>query len=112
MADKNLAVTEECVEPELLSNGPFDGFHAKREEARTGFPPPQQPGLLTRLKLLLAGGLAILAFGLILIGAFLTSTIIGAILGIPLIILGGLVFFLMFKLLSLGSNSHVIFRRF
>ena len=112
MDDKHLAVSEEYVEPELLSNGPSDNFHKKREEAPAGFPPPQKPGLLTRLKLLLAAGLALFAFALILLGAFLTSPIIGAILGIPLIILGALLFFLMIKLLSFGSNNHVIFRRF
>jgi hypothetical protein len=62
--------------------------------------------------MLIAGGLALLAVGLFLTGAVLTSTIIGAVIGIPLMILGGIVFFLLFKLLTFGSKNTVIFRRF
>lgn len=108
MADKNLAVSEEYVEPELIS----PGGGPRREEPRFSAPPPKAPGLLTRLKMLLAGGLALLGIGLLFSGALLTSTLIGAIIGIPLMLLGALIFYLLFKLLSFGSNNHVIFRRF
>ena len=108
MADSNLAVSEECVEPELIR----PGGGPRREEPRFSAPPPQQPGLLTRLKMLLAGGLALLGIGLLFAGALLTSTLIGAIIGIPLLLLGALVFYLLFKLLSFGSNNTFVFRRF
>jgi hypothetical protein len=107
--DRPLAVTEDYVEPELLSPG-----HSGPRPEEPGFAglPPERPGLLTRLKLLLAGGLALLAVGLFLAGAILTSTIIGAIIGIPLMIAGAVVFFLLFKLLSFGSKNAFVFRRF
>ena len=108
MADRNLTISEECVEPELIS----PGGGPRREEPRFSAPPPQKPGLLTRLKMLLAGGLALLGIGLFLSGALLTSTFIGAIIGIPLLLLGAIVFYLLFKLLSFGSNNAFVFRRF
>ncbi len=109
MADKRLAVSEECVEPELIS----PGGGPRREEPRFSAPPPQAPGLLARLKMRLAAGLALLGIGLIIAGALLTSTLIGAIIGIPLMLLGALVFYLLFKLLSFGSNNNTfVFRKF
>lgn len=106
---KTLTVTEDYVEPELLSPG-----HSGPRREGPGFSgvPPKKPGLLTRLKLLVAGGLALLAVGLFLTGAVLTSTIIGAVIGIPLMIAGAIVFFLLFKLLSFGSKNTFVFRRF
>lgn len=109
MADRNLTVSEECVEPELIS----PGGGPRREEAGFNAPPPQKPGLLARLKMRLAAGLAILGICLFIAGALLTSTLIGAVIGIPLMLLGALVFFLLFKLLSFGSNNNTfVFRRF
>ena len=108
MADTNLTVSEECVEPELIS----PGGGPRREEPRFNVPPPQKPGLLARLKMRLAAVLAILGICLFIAGALLTSTIIGAIIGIPLMILGALVFFFLFKLLSVGSNNTFVFRKF
>jgi len=64
------------------------------------------------MEIVLAGGLAILGIGLFMIGALLTSTVIGAIIGIPLLLAGALVFFLLFKLIASVSSSSVIFRRF
>jgi len=108
MTERRLTTAEECVEPELISPG--GSFKPRGEEPRRQRP-PEKPGLLTRLKMLLAGGLALLAVGLFAIGALLTSTVIGAIIGIPLMLLGAVVFVLLFKLLSTGS-SPIIFRRF
>ena len=109
MEDRNLAVSEECVEPELIS----PGGGPRREEPRFSAPPPQPPGLLARLKMRLAAGLALLGIGLFIAGALLTSTLIGAVIGIPLMLLGALVFYLLFKLLSFGSaNNTFVFRRF
>jgi len=110
MEERRLAVSEECVEPELVSPG---GQGQRTSGPRPGpVPPPQPPGLLTRLKALLAAALALLGFALLVSGALLTSTVIGAIIGIPLILLGALVFYLLFKFLSLGAVPPVTFRRF
>lgn len=108
MSDRRVARHEDYVEPELLNpgGGPAPGgrdFHS---------PPPAGPGLLTRLKFLAAGLLAFAAFGLFALGALLTSTVIGALVGIPLILAGAALFFLLFKILTLGSRSSFIIRRF
>ncbi|MEK7722447.1 MAG: hypothetical protein AAB359_08670 [Elusimicrobiota bacterium] len=108
MTDKRLADAEECVEPELISPG--GAFKSGGEEIRKRRP-PEKPGLLIRLKMLLAGGLALLGIGLFTVGALLTSTVIGAIVGIPLMLAGALIFFLLFLLAS-GSQNTFIFRRF
>ncbi|OIO05167.1 MAG: hypothetical protein AUJ51_00260 [Elusimicrobia bacterium CG1_02_56_21] len=108
MTDKRLPATTECIEPELISPG---SVPPRREEPRRGNP-PQKPGLLTRLKILAAGGLAVLGLGLFTVGALLTSTVIGAILGIPLMIAGALAFFLLFRILGSGSANTFTFRRF
>ncbi len=105
--DRNIAVSQECVEPELLSPGGAPPWH---EEAHTA-PALEKPGLLSRLRMLLVSLLALLGFGLFFAGAILTSTIIGAIIGIPLLIAGAVVFFLVF-LLTFGSKNTVVFRRF
>lgn len=101
-------MAEECVEPELLNPG--EG--PRRAGPRQGGLPPQKPGLLARLTMFAAAALALLAMGLFLSGALLTSTVIGAVLGIPLMLAGALVFFLLFKLLTFGANSAFVFRRF
>ncbi len=108
MADTNLAVSEECVEPELIS----PGGGPRREEPRFSAPPPQAPGLLARIKMRLAAAMAIVGICLFIAGALLTSTLIGAIIGIPLMLLGALIFYLLFKLLSFGSTNTFTFRRF
>ncbi len=111
MEDRRLAVTEDCVEAELM----HDGRAYCRPEAET--PRAEAPlgwfkGLLLRAKMLVAGALALLGIALFLTGAVLTSTVIGAIIGIPLMLSGAVVFFLLFKLLSLGSRNAFVFRRF
>lgn len=109
MTDKRLAASEDYVEPELISPG--GGPYKPRGEEPRLRRPPEKPGLLTRLKMLLAGGLAVLGIGLFALGAILTSTVIGAILGIPLMFLGAFVFVLLFKLLASGG-APIIFRHF
>lgn len=107
--DRRVAVNEDCVEPELVSPGgsPRDGGR------RPPPPPPARPGLLARLKGLLAAGLALTGAALFITGALLTSTVIGAIIGIPLLLLGAAAFFLLFKLLSAGASAKTFtFRRF
>jgi len=111
MDDRSLAVTEDCVEPELI----HDGRAYCGPEART--PRPEAPlgwfkSLILRAKMLVAGFLALLGIALFLTGAILTSTVIGAIIGIPLLLAGAIVFFLLFKLLSSGPQQTFVFRRF
>lgn len=113
MTDKRLAVNEDCVEPELL--GPGEGAFRRGAAGPgpgRGFPPPEKPGLLTRLRLLLAAGLGLLAVGLFMAGALLTSTVIGAIIGIPLLLAAAALFVVLFKLLSFGSKNAFTFRKF
>lgn len=115
MEDRRLTVSEECVEPELLGPGASprgESANGPRVEEAFAGPLPEKPGLLTRLKMLIAGVLAFIGLGLFILGAILTSTIIGAIIGIPLMLLGAVVFFLLFKLLTLGSKNAFVFRRF
>ena len=107
MADKRLSVTEEWVEPELISHG--GGPYKPRGEEPRRQRPPEKPGFFTRLKMLLVGGLALIGIGLFTVGALLTSTVIGAIIGIPLMLLGAAAFVLLFLL---ASGSPIIFRRF
>ena len=109
MADSRLSVTEDCVEPELISPG--GGPYKPRGEEPRPQRPPGKPGFFTRLKMLLAAGLALVGIGLFAAGALLTSTVIGAIIGIPLMLLGAAVFVLLFKLLASGG-APIIFRRF
>lgn len=109
MEDRRVAVNEDYVEPELLSPG---SSGPRSEGPGPQAVPPQPPGLLARLKAFIAAGLALLGIGLLMAGALLTSTVIGAIIGIPLLLLGALVIFLLFKLLATGSPSPIIFRRF
>lgn len=109
MADSRLSVTEECVEPELISPG--GGPYRPRGEEPRPQRQPEKPGFFTRLKMLLAAGLALVGIALFAVGALLTSTVIGAIIGVPLMLLGALFFFLLFKLLASGG-APIIFRRF
>ena len=109
MADSRISVTEECVEPELISPG--GGPYKPRGEGPRRQRPPEKPGFFTRLKMLLAARLALIGIGLFTAGALLTSTVIGAIIGIPLMLLGAAVFVLLFKLLASGG-APIIFRRF
>ncbi|OGR65074.1 MAG: hypothetical protein A2X31_07920 [Elusimicrobia bacterium GWB2_63_22] len=111
MTDRRVTVTEDCVEPELVRPGE-GGFRSAGPGPGRGFPPPEKPGLFTRLKMLVAAGVGLLALGLVMAGALLTSTVIGAILGIPLLLAGAALFFVLFKFLSFGSKNTFIFRRF
>lgn len=112
MSDKRVSVPEEAVEPELLGPGEHEfRSRGQRHDGPAGFPPPEKPGLLTRLRLLLAAGLGLLAVGLFMAGALLTSTVIGAIIGIPLLLAAAALFVVLFKLLSFGSKTFT-FRKF
>jgi hypothetical protein len=112
---------DDCVEAEIVSGpGSFSGGGAPRGKAAGGSEPPTQGsvnipfyGLFQRVKLVFIAAILLAAFGLIALGLILTSTIIGAIIGVPLLILGGLCLWLLFKLLTPGQkNRPVVFRRF
>ncbi|MBI5745343.1 MAG: hypothetical protein HY952_12440 [Elusimicrobia bacterium] len=107
MDGKHLARPDDVVEPELLGTA---GSRPRADDAF--YQPPQRPGLLARLKFFAAAALGLLAAVLFFCGALLTSTVIGAIIGIPLMLAGAVVFFLLFKLLTLGSKNSFIIRRF
>lgn len=106
MSGRHLTRSDEAVEPELIEPG-----GGPRPE-RPFYAPPEKPGFLTRVKFFAAAGLGLLAAALFFTGALLTSTVIGAILGVPLMLAGAALFYLLFKLLTLGSKSSFIIRRF
>ncbi len=114
---------DDCVEAEIVS-GPGAGSQTGGgARTRQGGPddgaPRQAPsnipfsGLFRRVKFLFLTVGLLTGFAFIFLGLVLTSTVIGAVIGVPLLILGGLCLWLLFKLLSLGQKSGpVIFRRF
>ncbi len=115
------APEDDCIEPEIVS-GPGSGAHtarARRESARDYESPRPEPvnipfyGLFIKLKFIFVAAFFMIGFGFIILGMILTSTIIGAILGIPLLLLGGFLLWLLFKLLTFGQKSQpIVFRRF
>lgn len=110
MADRDLIKDKDCVEAELLPEGSY-GPLPESGPARPAAPLPQ-PGLFTRLKIFIGGALMLLALGLIVLGVVLTSTVIGAIVGIPLILAGAGLLALFFRLFAAGLQKFVVFRKF
>ena len=115
------APEDDCVEAEIVS-GPgsreSSGNGFRRETpGRSGSPRPEPVnipfyGLFLRLKFIFITAILLLSFGLIVLGLILTSTIIGAVIGIPLLLLGGFLLWLLFKLLTFGQKPNpIIFRR-
>jgi hypothetical protein len=114
---------DDCVEAEIVS-GPGAGFQTgggarKRQERPDDGAPRPAPsnipfyGLFLRVKSLFVTIGLLTGFAFIFLGFILTSTVIGAVIGVPLLILGGLCLWLIFKLLTFGQKSGpVIFRRF
>ena len=120
------APNDDCVEAEIVS-GPGAGARAENRggprERPGGYPPdgPASPnpanipfyGLFQRVKALFTTGLLLVSFALLITGLILTSTVIGAIIGVPLMLLGGVLLWILFKLLTFGQKpGPVIFRRF
>jgi len=123
----NKATAEDCVEAEIVSGtgarGDAGAGNARRagpsERAENYGSPRLEPvnipfyGLFLRLKFIFITAILLLSFGLIILGLILTSTFIGAIIGIPLLLLGGFLLWLLFKLLTFGQKSQpIVFRRF
>ncbi|OGS11406.1 MAG: hypothetical protein A2285_07755 [Elusimicrobia bacterium RIFOXYA12_FULL_57_11] len=110
MEEKDIARNEECVEAELVHQG---GGAPRPEGPRAPVSGPSAaPGLFTRLKMLIAAGLGVAALALLLAGGLLTSTVIGAILGIPLMLAGVALLALLFKLFSAELKNFVVSRKF
>ena len=110
---------EDCVEAEIVSGpGAFSrtgssgtGQERRGERARRRTPPLYE--LAHRVRSLLAFLGVLAGFALIFLGFVLTSTIIGAVIGIPLLILGFMCLWLIFRLLSAGQRKRpAVFRRF
>jgi hypothetical protein len=114
---------EDYVEAEIVS-GPgasasSEGGRAgnRREKVENYGTPRPEPGnipfygLFLRLKFIFITATLLIGFGLMILGIILTSTVIGAIVGIPLLLLGGFLIWLLFKLLTLGQRSRPIILR-
>lgn len=116
------AAQDDCVEAELVHDGsgprPEDPFGGRQgpfgpaPRAPFGAPPPQPAGILARIRGALATGLLLLAAGLLILGAILTSTVIGAIVGLPLMMLGGALLWLFFRLFAADLRGRFVFRKF
>lgn len=102
------------VEAEIVYDGDSSGRGERPFERpfERPAPRPEAPGLFTRFKRMIAGILGLLGAILVIPGMILTSTIIGAIIGIPLLIVGFALLFLAFKLAFSGSQNAFVFRKF
>ncbi|MEI7530284.1 MAG: hypothetical protein WCK76_15205, partial [Elusimicrobiota bacterium] len=110
MEEKSVAVSEECVEAELVHEG---GSEPRQERPRAYSAGPLPPaGVFGRFKRFLGGALLLAALALMVTGGLLTVTVIGAILGIPLLIAGAALLGLFFKLFASSLGSSVVFRKF
>jgi len=111
---------DDCVEAEIVSGpGSGSGGQSRRENQHDYTAPRPEPvnipfyGLFLKIKFIFVTAVLLISFGLIVLGLILTSTVIGAIIGIPLLVLGGLCLWLLFKLLTFGQKTNPIkFRRF
>lgn len=113
---------EDFVEPELVDNG--EAWRGRRaspaQDGRerggaSGIPPAAGPlyAIFARLKAVFITAVLLISFGLIFLGAILTSTLIGAVIGIPLILLGFAPLWLLVKFLAAGGKRGTfIFRSF
>ncbi|KAF0125213.1 MAG: hypothetical protein FD189_1808 [Elusimicrobia bacterium] len=83
---------EEVIEPEVV----YDGF-ARREK-----PSPDGGGFLTRMRFLASGALIIAGMVLLVPGVLLSASLIGALIGVPLMLAGGA---LLFAGISIGAGK-------
>ncbi|HBA59679.1 MAG TPA: hypothetical protein DCZ92_02420 [Elusimicrobia bacterium] len=102
---------EPAIEAELVSNGPGDNGRYE-DPGQTFTPPPEARGVLTRMKAFVGGMLALFGAGLLIVGALLTYTVIGAIIGIPMMLAGAAALYLFFKLMASGPGNIRVFRNF
>lgn len=83
---------EEVIEPEVI----YDGF-ARREG-----PSPDGGGVLKKMRALAAAALIISGMVLLVPGALLSASLIGALVGVPLMLAGGA---LLFAGIRLGAGN-------
>lgn len=86
---------EDVIEPEVI----FDGFEHRE---KTGRPPG---GLLTRMRFLASAVLIIAGLVLLVPGVILSASLIGALIGIPLMLAGGA---LLFAGISIGAGRFEV----
>jgi hypothetical protein len=89
-------------------------YEGPRDNGRL-IPPETNPfyAFFLRVKLVFIAAVLLVSFGLIILGVILTSTLIGAVVGIPLILLGIFPLWFLPKLLVSGKkNNFFVFRRF
>lgn len=91
----------DCVEAEIV-----DGPGAPRREAPEG----QTSRIIFKAKLFLAAAGVAAGLALIALGALLTATLIGALLGVPMILAGAGVIWLALRVLFFGKANFVVFR--
>ncbi|MBU2573065.1 MAG: hypothetical protein KKH28_03190 [Elusimicrobia bacterium] len=115
---------DDYIEPELVNNGSgYKGRHGETQAAgdrdryggtaRASRETNPFYAAFIKLKFVFTAAVLLVSFGLIVLGAVLTSTLIGAVIGIPLILLGVLPLWLLFKFLTFGGkNKSFIFKRF
>ncbi|HBE88433.1 MAG TPA: hypothetical protein DDW67_04750 [Elusimicrobia bacterium] len=89
---------EEVIEPEVV----FDGF-ARRE--RPSGPAGQGHGLLARMRYLASAVLIIAGIILLVPGVLLSASLIGALIGVPLMLAGGA---LLFAGISIGAGKFQV----
>jgi len=100
---------DDAIEPEIVS-GPSQGAHRRHKPvgAMARF-----RAFIFKLKMFFTAAIGLVALALILTGAVLTSTVIGAVLGIPLMIAGAVLIWLLLKALTLDKTKNIfITRRF
>ncbi|MBI4656749.1 MAG: hypothetical protein HY746_08405 [Elusimicrobia bacterium] len=103
---------EDVVEPEIVDDGAPYAKSSAENPNPPSFPPLKKGdigGFLIRLKLWLFYGLVLGGIILVIPGFLLVSTIIGAIIGIPLILLGISAIWLAFKILLSGKKTQFFF---
>ncbi|MCX5786231.1 MAG: hypothetical protein NTX59_11140 [Elusimicrobia bacterium] len=100
---------DDAIEPEIVSS-PSRGAHGGQ---KAGSAMSRFRAFIFKLKLLFAGVIGLVALALIITGAVLTSTVIGAILGIPLMLVGVLLIWLLLNALTFGeTKKFFVSRRF
>lgn len=82
---------EEAIEPEVI----YDGF-TRREK-----PGPKSGGLLAKMRYLASGVLIMAGLVLLVPGVILSASLIGALVGVPLMLAGGV---LLFAGISIGAG--------
>jgi len=116
----------ECVEAEVVYNG---GDRTGRE--RGGFSSGRSGGAeeaesaaaglkgtsfiasaLRRFSIAIGSVIALIGFAITALGVILTSSVIGAVIGVPLIIIGVFLLAVAFRLFFFRSGNTVIFRKF